>query len=104
MSSNTYNNEIPWKRYPIEVEHWDIMLKGMIEYWSKDYKVILSDPVCAESKITHMMFMIPARFTTTLDKSSVDNIKNVDIVEASKEKLKQLFDENCYDYDYDNDV
>ena len=95
---------IQFKNYPIEIEHDGIVLKGTIEYWSKDYKVILSDPVCAESKITHMMFMIPARFTTPLDKSSIDSIKNVDIVNTSKEKLKQLFDENCYDYDYDNDV
>ena len=96
MCSNKSNNVTQWKRYPITVEHCNTIISGVIEYWSKDYKVILSDPTYAESKITHMMVIAPARYTTPLDKSSVDHIKNVDIVCQSKEKLKQLFDKNFY--------
>ena len=55
-------NKIKWKYYPIEAIHDDQTLKGSIMYWAKDWKVILTQPVKAESSILHMMYMIPVRF------------------------------------------
>lgn len=87
------NNNIQWKNYPIETEHAGVTLRGEIVYWSKDYRVIIKDPINAESKNLHMMYMIPARFVTPLDTDRFKNVNDIDIVEDAIDKLKKLFDD-----------
>ncbi|MDB4337596.1 hypothetical protein OAA09_01100 [bacterium] len=82
------------KRYAITTTHKETQLSGTVVYWSKDYRVILEKPVYKEGTSTHMMYMLPARFTTPLDtKDKTSMIRSVDIVEDSKKKLKILYDE-----------
>lgn len=85
---------IQFKNYPIEIEHDGIVLKGTIEYWSKDYRVILKHPVYAEYAGLHMMYMIPARFVTPLDTDEISHVHNIDIVDRCKEVLKRLYHES----------
>jgi len=83
---------IKFKRYPISVEHRGTLLKGVIEYWSKDYRVILEHPLYVEGTSLHMMYMIPARFVTPMDEPVSSKVHDVNIVIRCKEKLKTLFD------------
>jgi len=94
--NNNMNNEIKWKRYPLEVEHDGETLKGEIVYWAKDYRVELTSPLSAKSQNLHMMYMIPARFVTPLDTDPRVRVKDVDIVDESIRKLKLLFEQNFY--------
>jgi len=89
-------NKIKWKYYPIEAIHDDQTLKGSIMYWAKDWKVILTQPVKAESSILHMMYMIPVRFVTPLDTDNIKNVKDVDIVDDGVKKLKKIFEIEYY--------
>ncbi len=89
-------NTIDWKRYPLEVEHDGETLKGEIVYWSKDYRVELTSPIAAQSQNLHMMYMIPARFVTPLDTKPMDRVKDIDIVQPCKQKLKELFNSHYY--------
>ena len=89
-------NNIVWKRFPLEVEHDGETLKGEIVYWSKDYRVELKSPIKAQSQNLHMMYMIPARFVTPLDTQPMDKVKDIDIVVESIQKLKRLFEQNFY--------
>jgi|TARA_R110000823_G_C15951164_1_gene501769 hypothetical protein len=82
------------KRYPIDTLSGDKVLKGYIKYWSKDYSVVLEQPIHKESKNTHMMYMAPARFVTPIDKKdTIKNIKDVDIVDLCKKILQKLYEE-----------
>tara|TARA_B100001250_G_C19764120_1_gene773888 strand:+ start:357 stop:638 length:282 start_codon:yes stop_codon:yes gene_type:complete len=88
---------IEWKKYPIETDHDGVRIKGTIVYWSKDYRVVLEHPVANEGRNLHMMYMIPARFVTPNDKTPMKNVKDVDIVDVSIEKLKKLYEEVAYE-------
>jgi len=90
---------IQWKHYPLKIEHDGETLIGEIMYWSKDYSVLLKSPIAAQSNNLHMMYMIPARFVTPLDTTPMKNVKDIDVVDESIRKLKQLFEENYYTTD-----
>ena len=85
---------IKLKTYPLSVEHRGILLEGVIEYWAKDYRVILKHPRQSSSPNIHMMYMIPARFVTPLDTDKIENVHDMDIVERCTTLLKRLFDES----------
>jgi hypothetical protein len=82
---------IKFKHYPISTTYNEVVLEGTIVYWSKDYKVILKQPMYKEGTNLHMMYMIPARFVTPLDSIAIKNVKDIDIVDASINKLMKLF-------------
>tara|TARA_A100001515_G_scaffold113859_1_gene95201 strand:+ start:402 stop:674 length:273 start_codon:yes stop_codon:yes gene_type:complete len=85
----------PLKSYVITTKHNDQILKGRIVYWSKDYQVILEEPFYKETKMTHMMYMIPARFVTPEDTHDYSpNIHNIDIVEKCVKIMINLYEEN----------
>ena len=80
------------KRYPISALSGETVLNGYIEYWSKDYRVIMEKPYRKEGRNIHMMYMIPARFVTPLDKKdTIENVKDVEIVDLCKKMLQKLY-------------
>jgi hypothetical protein len=82
------------RRYPISTLSGETVLKGYIEYWSKDYRVVLEKPIHKEGINTHMMYMAPARFVTPFDKKdTIKNVKDVDIVDRCKTILQTLYEE-----------
>jgi len=86
-------SSIQLKKYPISCSHDDKKLTGYIEYWSKDYRVVLEQPFRSESNMIHMMYMIPARFTTPLDRDTLgSDVKCVDIVSTCINTMKQIYD------------
>ena len=88
---------IRFKQYPINATYNEIKLEGVIVYWSKDYKVILKQPMYKEGKNLHMMYMVPARFVTPIDFTAIKNVKDIDIVDASIIKLKKLYEEATHE-------
>ena len=54
--------------YTFRVNHQDIILEGQIVYNSKDYHVALTHPFSARNAGSHLMYSIPARFTTPIDR------------------------------------
>ena len=80
------------KRYPISTLSGETVLNGYIEYWSKDYRAVLEKPFHKEGRNIHMMYMIPARFVTPLDKKdTIENVKDVEIVDLCKKMLQKLY-------------
>lgn len=47
---------------PLETEHDGVALRGRLYYWSKDWFVVLEEPVYAVGPSLHLMYMIPARY------------------------------------------
>jgi hypothetical protein len=47
---------------PLEIEHDGVMLRGRIYYWSKDWFVVLEEPVFAFGPGLHLMYMIPVKY------------------------------------------
>ena len=86
-----------FKHYQISTTYNEVVLEGTIVYWSKDYKVILKQPMYKEGNNLHMMLAAPARFVTPLDATAMKNIKDVDIVDASISKLKKLYEEAIHE-------
>ena len=81
---------INWKHYPISVNVDDVKVYGEIVYWSKDYYVKMTHPKQKQTKSIHLMYMIPVRFVTPLDKKS-DSLVDKDIVEDCKKQLIKLY-------------
>lgn len=50
------------KSFSIDYEHNHIVYKALVEYWSKDYKVLLIDPENKTIDTAHMPYMAPLRF------------------------------------------
>ena len=88
---------IRFKQYRISTIHNGTKLEGTIVYWSKDYKVVLEQPMYKEGKNLHMMYMAPARFVTPIDSTRIENVKDIDIVATSIEKLKKLYEEASHE-------
>ena len=74
------------RRYSFQVEHDGQILHGEIVYNSKDYHVALIEPFYARNSGSHLMYMIPARFTTPLD---VDRDQRTDGVIRLEERGEQ---------------
>jgi len=50
------------KRFNIEQEHNDIVYEAFVEYWSKDFKIVLTSPENKLIDSSHMPYMAPSRF------------------------------------------
>ena len=74
------------RKYSFKINHDGQVLHGEIVYNSKDYHIVLLDPFYARNAGSHMMYMIPARFTTPLD---VDRDQRTDGVIRLEERAEQ---------------
>ena len=81
-----------WKEYSITVSHQGQTLQGLIRYCSKDFTVHLQEPFFAANPGSHLMAMMPARFTTPLDTQTRPNLKDIDLVPKCQDILIQLFE------------
>jgi len=91
--------KIPWVKHPIETVADDgTILKGVIDYWAKDYSVRLLEPIKAEKYGSHLMYMIPVSFIvdeSTEDSSIVKNGSNYrNIYPKCKKMLQEIYEEN----------
>ncbi|MCT7566700.1 hypothetical protein N5T96_10155 [Aliarcobacter butzleri] len=64
------------------------MLKGELEYWSKDYIVKLSEPFKSEFG-AHLSYTVPAKYVLT--KSQNPSCIEIELLEKSKEILVELY-------------
>lgn len=74
------------RRYSFQINHDGQVLHGEIVYNSKDYHIALLDPFYARNSGSHLMYMIPARYTTPID---VDRDQRTDGVIRLEERAEQ---------------
>ena len=91
--------KIPWVKHHIEIVADDgTVLKGVIDYWAKDYSVRLLEPIKAEKYGAHLIYMIPAIFIvdeSTEDSLIVKNGKHYrNIYAKCKTMLQEIYEEN----------
>lgn len=84
-------NKIKTTTICIESKYNDLILKGKLEFWSKEYTVTLEDPLYAES-FGHISYIIPAVYV--IKKSENPSCLEIDILEKSQELLIKLYLEN----------
>ncbi len=67
-------NQIKWKSFFIEQVKNDIVYKAFVQYWSKDYKIVLVNPEFKVIDISHMPNMAPSKFAmhNEIDDSFID--------------------------------
>lgn len=67
-------NQIKWKSFFIEQIKEDTNYKAFVQYWSKDYKVVLVSPEFKTLDISHMPNMAPSKFAlkSECSQSSID--------------------------------
>lgn len=56
-------NQISWKSFFIEQVKDDTVYKEYVQYWSKDYKLVLISPEFKIIEESHMPYMAPSKFT-----------------------------------------
>ena len=63
-----------WKSFFIEQVKNDIVYKAFVQYWSKDYKIVLVNPEFKVIDISHMPNMAPSKFAmhNEIDDSFID--------------------------------
>lgn len=75
----------------IECQMDEVVLKGELRYWAKDYEVTLREPLVA-CKGAHLLYNIPLKYVTQI--SDTPTCKEINILEKSKEILQELYTEN----------
>jgi len=84
------NKKIRWEKVAIEViTDSGVVLKGVVEYWAKDYKVCLQEPFVAEHEGSHLMYAIPMKYV--VEEELNGKIKCINIIPRAKEILKTLY-------------
>lgn len=82
------NNKIKTTIVPLEVEYENVLLKGELEFWSKEYTVKLLEPFKAESSY-HLIYMAPVKYVFI--KSLKTTCHEIELKEKSKEILKSIY-------------
>jgi len=80
-------NQITWKNIIIEKSVGNKIYKALITYWSKDYKITLTEPEFKVLGSSHMLYMAPSKFTLKNRDTSIDNI--IDIERIGKNILEE---------------
>ena len=73
---------------PIETTYDDIVLKGELEYWAKDYEVRLKEPLIGKWG-AHLQYAVPVKYV--LKKSSNPTCHEIELLEKAKEILKDIY-------------
>ena len=85
------NKNIKTKTIQIETTVDGVLLKGELEYWSKDYCVQLIEPF-KDSVSSHLQYSIPAKYVYI--KSENPSCHEIELYEKSKEVLKSIYLKN----------
>lgn len=81
-------SKIKTKVVPIEYNFNGILLKGELEYWDKDYCLIMTKPFESHCG-SHLQYGIPVKYV--IEKSKKPTCIEIDLVEKSKEILKTMY-------------
>lgn len=81
-------NKIKTIIVPIETIYDEIVLKGELEYCSKDYSVKLIEPLKG-SISEHLQYGIPVKYV--LEKSEKPNCIEIDLLEKAKDILISIY-------------
>ena len=81
-------NKIKTTTICIESKYNDLILKGELEFWSKEYTVTLKDPLYAQS-FGHISYIVPAVYV--IRKSKNPCCIEIELLEKSKEILVELY-------------
>lgn len=85
------NKNIKTKTIQIETTVDGVLLKGELEYWSKDYCVRLIEPFEGSSSYP-LQYAVPVKYV--YEKSENPSCHEIELCEKSKEILKSIYLEN----------
>ncbi len=81
---------ISWKTIAIETtSDDDVLLKGELRYWAKDYTVCLKEPFESQGGGGHLMYAIPAIYIAI--EAPRKDIVDINILERAKNRLLYLY-------------
>ena len=84
--------QIIWKDISIEaIAKDDVVAKGVLRYWSKEYKVFLKEPYKMEALGSHIMYMIPRKYI--IGEVSGNTFEGIDVIPLAKELLLSMYEE-----------
>lgn len=73
---------------PITTQVDNIILKGKLEFWAKDYCLKMIEPFEAQCS-SHLQYGIPVKFV--LEKSKNSSCIEISLLDRSKEMLKTIY-------------
>ena len=85
------NKNIKTETIQIKTTVDGVLLKGELEYWSKDYCVKLIEPFEGSSSY-HSQYAVPVKYV--YEKSEKPSCHEIELCEKSKEILKSIYFKN----------
>ena len=82
------NNKIKTTIIEINLDLNGVLLKGVLEYWAKDYAVKLLEPF-EGSCTSHLQYAVPAIYV--FEKSKNPTCHEIELKDISKEILKSIY-------------
>ena len=83
------NRKIKTTTIKIETTYEDVLLKGELEFWAKDYTLKMISPFETQCS-SHLQYVNPAKYVIKKSVSSPSCIE-IDLIEKSKEILKTMY-------------
>jgi hypothetical protein len=82
------NTKIKTYLIPINIKVNNILLKGELDYWAKDYCIRMIEPFKAQCG-SHLQYGIPVKYV--IKKSKNPTCIEIDLIAKSKEILKSIY-------------
>lgn len=83
------NKNIKLTTIKIETKFKDVLLKGELEYWAKDFRVRLIEPFLKHGCGSHLQYAVPVKFV--FKKSDNPTCIEVPLEKRAIEILKQVY-------------